>query len=71
MDLTDLTKDIQRLLLDHWSKKEINERLGLDPVYFVDQVANPHFSSLRRQGQAVPRLRLKKNPEGEFIILLG
>ncbi len=69
MDLSDLSKDVRRLLLDHWTKEEINARLE-DPEYFFYQVVSPRLDYLRRNGEAVPRLRLQRTPAGELRVLL-
>lgn len=69
MDLTDLSKDLQRLLLNHWTASEINERLK-DPEYFFDQVVTPYLDYLRRLGEEAPRVRLQKTPTGEFRVLM-
>ncbi|OVE77560.1 hypothetical protein BVX98_02430 [bacterium F11] len=70
MHLTDLPKEIQRVLLDHWTEKEINDRLG-NPEYFFDQVVNPYFSSLRKRGKEAPKVRLQRTPDGEKRVILG
>lgn len=69
MHLTDLTKDLRRLLLTHWSESEINDLL-LDPEYFFDHVVNPRLEYLRRSGEYAPRVRLIKTPAGETRALL-
>ena len=69
MQLNDLTKDIRRILLEHWTENEINSRLE-DPEYFFEQIVNPHLLFLRRSGERIPLMRLKKNPKGETIVLL-
>lgn len=69
MQLSDLSKDVRRLLLAHWSEPEINARLS-DPEYFFDQLVNPRLDYLRRQGEDLPRLRLQKTPLGEFRVVL-
>ncbi len=69
MHITDLTKDLRRLLLDHWTEDEINSRL-LDPEYFFDQVVNPRLDYLRRSGADVPRVRLQRSATGELRALL-
>lgn len=70
MHLTDLPKDLRRLLLSHWSEKEVNELLFQDAEYFFDQVVNPRLDYIRRSGQEAPRVRLQKTPTGEFKALL-
>ncbi len=70
MHLTDLSKDLRRLLLSHWAEKEINELLFQNAEYFFDQVVNPRLDYLRRSGQDVPRVRLQKTPEGNYKALL-
>ncbi len=69
MDLKDLSKDVQRLLLEHWTMDEINARLE-DPEYFFDQVVAPRLDYLRRSGEYQPRLRFQRTPTGEPRILL-
>lgn len=69
MKLHDLSKDVRRMLLEHWSAQEIDERL-VDPEYFFDQVVNPHMNFLRRGGESAPRFRLQKTPTGEIRVLL-
>lgn len=69
MQLNDLTKDIQRVLLAHWTVEEINDRLG-NPEYFFEHVVNPRLKYLREQGQETPSLRLGRTPEGELLVLL-
>jgi|GEM_PF-4609362 len=69
MELKDLTKEVQRLLLDHWSKDEIDQRLE-DPEYFFEHVVNPRLEYLRRQGEPVGHIRLKRTPKGDLVILL-
>lgn len=69
MELSDLSKDLQRLLMAYWSKEELNDRLR-DPEYFFDQVVTPHFEYLKRNGQEMPRLRLQKTATGEQRVLL-
>ena len=63
MQLTDLSKDLQRLLLEYWTIDELNSRL-IDPEYFFDQVANPHLDYLRRNGQDAPRIRFQRTVTG-------
>lgn len=69
MQLNDLTKDLQRLLLLHWTSKELETSLR-DPEYFFDQVVNPRLDYLRRQGEDAPKIRLQKSPAGELRVLL-
>lgn len=69
MDLTDLSKDLRRLLLAHWTERELKESLA-DPDYFFDQVVTPRLEYLRRQGEDVPRVRLSRTPTGERRVLL-
>ena len=69
MELADLSKDIRRLLLAHWTKTEIEANLA-NPEYFFDQVVTPRLEYLRRQGEEVPRIRLSRSPAGEPRILL-
>ena len=69
MHLSDLAKDAQRFLLEHWTRSEIEDRLQ-DPEYFFDQVVNPRMDYLRRLGEVVPRFRLQKTPSGELRVLL-
>ncbi len=69
MQLNDLSKDLQRLLLEHWTENELNSRL-LDPEYFFDQVVNPHLAYLRRNGQETPRIRFQRTVSGEPRALL-
>ena len=70
MQLNDLTKDLQRLLLAHWNEKEIQTGLLDDPEYFFDHVVSPRLDYLRRQGEEAPRVRLQKSPAGELRVLL-
>ena len=69
MDLTDLSKDLRRLLLAHWTERELKESLG-DPEYFFEQVVVPRLDYLRRQGEEVPRVRFSRSPAGEPRVLL-
>lgn len=69
MELSDLNKDIQRLLLRHWTERELRDSLG-DPEYFFDQVVTPRLEYLRRQGQDAPRIRFGRSPAGEPRVLL-
>ena len=69
MDLTDLSKDIRRLLLAHWTERELKESLS-DPEYFFDQVVSPRLDYLRRQGEDTPRVRFTRTPTGEPRVLL-
>ena len=70
MRITDLTKDVRRYLLQHWTEKEINERLE-DPEYFFEHVVKTQMDHLRLMGEEVPRFRLKKSPTGEMIVLIN
>ncbi len=70
MHITDLSKDLRRLLLSHWSEQEINTLMFDDAEYFFDQVVNPRLDYLRRSGQDAPRVRLQKTPTGEFKAIL-
>ncbi len=70
MHLSELTKDLRRLLLSHWTEKEINELLFQDAEYFFDQVVTPRLDYLRRLGKDIPRVRLQKSATGEFRALL-
>jgi hypothetical protein len=69
MELADLSKDIRRLLLAHWTEPELQSSLQ-DPDYFFDQVVNPRLDYLRRQGEYAPRLRVQRTPAGETRVLL-
>ena len=69
MDLTDLSKDIRRLLLQHWTEREIRESLR-EPEYFFDQVVTPRLDYLRRQGQDAPRIRFSRTPTGQGRVRL-
>lgn len=69
MHITDLPKDLRRLLLTHWVENEINSLLQ-DPEYFFDQVVNPRLDYMRRTGAEVPRVRLQRSPTGEFRAIL-
>lgn len=69
MELSDLSKDVQRLLLEHWTRKELDDRLK-EPEYFFDQVVNPRLDYLRRTGEAAPKVRLVRTPTGELRALL-
>ena len=69
MELADLTKDVQRVLLTHWTADEINQRLE-DPEYFFHQVVTPRLDYLRRSGEDAPRLRFQRTPAGEPRVLL-
>ncbi len=70
MDLNDLSKDVRRLLLSHWDRKEIEDQLSL-PDYFFEQVVIPHLDYLRRAGEAVPIVRLKRSPTGALKVFLN
>lgn len=69
MELADLTKDLQRLLLSHWTREELQFQLQV-PEYFFDQVVSPRLDYLRRSGQDAPRVRLQRSPTGEIRVLL-
>lgn len=69
INLTDLSKDVRRVLLNHWTESEINNRLE-DPEYFLEQVVIPHLTYLRRSGTQTPLIRLKKDPLGHLLVLL-
>ena len=69
MQLTDLSKNVQRFLLEHWTRQELDDRLT-DPDYFFNQVVGPHLEFLRRSGQEPPRLRIQRSPKGEMQVLL-
>ena len=69
MELADLSKDIRRLLLSHWTERELSESLQ-DPEYFFDQVVNPRLDYLRRLGEEAPRIRFTRSPAGEPRVLL-
>jgi hypothetical protein len=70
MQLSDLGKDIRRLLLEHWTKQEIEDRLS-DPDYFFEQVVIPRLDFLRRSGADVPILRVGKTANGEMRVFLN
>jgi hypothetical protein len=70
MHISDLAKDLRRLLLSHWSEEEINSLLFENPEYFFDHVVNPRLDYLRRLGKDAPRVRLQKTPTGELKALL-
>lgn len=69
MELTDLSKDVRRFLLTHWTKPEIDHHLKT-PEYFFEHLVAPRLEYLRRQGEETPRLRLQKLPSGELRVLL-
>ncbi|MCG3205867.1 MAG: hypothetical protein KCHDKBKB_02590 [Elusimicrobia bacterium] len=69
MRFDDFSKDVQRLLLSHWSAAEINDRL-IDPEYFFDQVVIPRLDYLRRQGEEAPRLRIYHTPNGDLNVVV-
>ncbi len=69
MELNDCPKNVRRFLLEHWTKNELDDQMR-DPEYFIDQVVIPRLDYLRRQGEDVPRVRLKRSPTGEFSLLL-
>jgi hypothetical protein len=64
MQLNDLSKDLQRFLLRHWTEKEVNSHLT-DPEYFFEQVVNPHLAYLRRNGEDAPTIRFQRTASGE------
>ena len=69
MEITDLTKDLQRLLLSHWTPEELRYQLQ-EPEYFFDQVVTPRLDYLRRNGQDAPRVRFSRTTSGEPRVLL-
>ena len=69
MELTDLSKDVRRLLLEHWTETELRYNLG-EPEYFFDQVVTPRLDYLRRQGREVPRVRFNRTTSGIPRVLL-
>ncbi len=69
MELADLSKDLRRLLLSHWTERELRESLR-EPQYFFDQVVTPRLDYLRRQGEETPRVRFNFSPAGEPRVLL-
>lgn len=69
MKLSDLPKDVQRLLLEYWDQPELDDRLS-DPEYFFDQIVTPHMDFLRRSGTEAPKIRLQTKPNGELHVLL-
>lgn len=69
MEITDLPKDLQRLLLAHWTPDELRYQLQ-EPEYFFDQVVNPRLDYLRRNGEDAPRIRVSRSPTGEPRVLL-
>lgn len=69
MELSDLNKDLRRLLLAHWTERELRESLA-EPEYFFDQVVTPRLDYLRRQGADAPRVRFSYSPAGEPRVLL-
>ena len=69
MQLTDLSKDVRRLLLQHWTESEIESRLK-DPDYFFEQVVMPRLDYLRRSGEDAPHIRFQRTPTGPPRILL-
>ena len=62
MELADLNKDLRRLLLSHWTERELRESL-VEPEYFFDQVVSPRMDYLRRQGHDVDTV-LDENLQG-------
>ena len=69
MEITDLNKDLRRLLLRHWTERELSSSLQ-DPAYFFEQVVVPRLEYLRRQGEDSPRIRFALSPAGEPRITL-
>ena len=69
IQITDLTKDIRKLLLEHWTEPEINQRLE-DPEYFFNQVVTPRLKYLSQQGTPTPQIRFKRDPKGQPSVLL-
>jgi hypothetical protein len=69
MEITDLTKDVRRLLLEHWSQTEIEDRLK-DPEYFFEQLVIPRLNYLRQSDKDTPQLRLQRRPTGGLRIIL-
>ena len=70
MQFSDLGKDIRRILLEHWTLTEIEDRLS-DPEYFFDQVVIPRLAYLRRSGEEIPTLRLGRMQDGTFRVFLN
>ena len=70
MKIEDLNKDVRRLLLDHWTKAEIEDRLD-NPEYFFDHVVSPRLDYLRKQGEEIPQLRSHRLPDGGFRVYLA
>jgi hypothetical protein len=70
MKVEDLSKDVRRLLMAHWTKAEIESGLP-DPDYFFDQVVQPRLNYLRRQGEDIPPLRLYRTANGDLRIFLA
>lgn len=69
MEIADLSKDLRRLLLVHWTERELRESLR-EPQYFFDQVVTPRLDYLRRQGEEAPRVRFMLSPAGEPRVVL-
>ena len=69
MQLTDLSKDLQRFLLQYWTRQEVEFHLP-DPEYFFEHVVNPHLAYLRRNGEETPRIRFQRTLAGEPRVLL-
>lgn len=69
MQVTDLPKEARRILLAHWTEVEVNDRLQ-DPEYFFDQIVNPRFEYLRRNGTEAPRMRFQRTPNGIPQVLI-
>ena len=70
MELSDFSKDVKRFLLEHWSKAELTERLK-DAPYFFEHVVLPRMEYLKRQGEDVPKIRLKQTPTGQLNVILN
>ncbi len=69
MQLSDFSKDVRKLLLEHWTFGEIESRLS-DPAYFFEQVVLPRLAYLRRNGKDVPTLRLQQSPNNPLRVIL-
>jgi hypothetical protein len=70
MKLEEFSKDVRRLLLEHWTKQEIEDRLQ-DPDYFIDHVVQPRLTYLRKQGEDIPTLRMDRSPDGRLRVYLA
>jgi len=70
MRINDLSKDVKRLLLEHWSTAEIEDRLS-DPEYFFEHVVIPRLAYLKRSGHSAPVLRVHRTPAGELRVFLN